>query len=102
LQHIDSTSLEVDKTIKSSTLVKLDPNLVIGNNDISLTLRYKHAPIYHIVEMRRQTIQTFKFELGEEKLQNLPVSGLGRRAHYMLTPISLNGDTLLNNNFTEI
>ena len=39
--------------------------------------------------------------LGGEKLIHLPISGIARRAHYILTANNLAGDRLLNNNFLD-
>ena len=101
LTKLQNSDITIDTANFNSTLIKLDPDLVTGNNDISITLRYKHAPIYHVLEMRRETMQSFTFEFLNEKNQNFPLSAIGRRAHYMTKQIALNGDTLLDNSFDE-
>lgn len=69
---------------------------------LAITLRYYHAPQYYIVEMKRETMQTFKFELGTEKLQNMPLSGIARRAHYFPEAPNTTNDRFVDNNYTEV
>lgn len=66
----------------------------------NITVRYKHAPQFHVIEMKRDTMQTFKWEQGEQN-QNMPISAIARRAHYQLTANNLAGDRLLDNSFIE-
>jgi hypothetical protein len=68
---------------------------------LSVTLRYTHYPTFHIIEMKRDTIQSFKSVGGVEEKQQLPISAYARRAHYTLDAPNLNGDRLLNNNYVE-
>ena len=68
---------------------------------IGITIRYIHAPSYHVIEMKRETMQTYRFNTGTEVLQNMPLSGIGRRAQYILTAPNLQGDNLLDNSYPE-
>lgn len=102
LTRVERSDITIDKLHLNSTLIKLNPSLVDeSNDDISLTLRYKHAPVYHVLEMRRETMQSFKFQFLNEQQQNFPLSAIGRRAHYMTDQITLGGDTLINNSYDE-
>lgn len=67
--------------------------------DNSITIRYKHAPQFHVIEMKRDTMQTFNWE-GKEVDQNMPTSAIARRAHYQLSAQNLSGDRLLDNSYT--
>lgn len=89
----------VDKNIirlKNTTLITEDPNQI----DVSITVRYKHAPEFHVIEVKRETMQTFEWQ-NQEVLRHMPVSAIARRAHYQLQAANLAGDRLLNNSYTE-
>lgn len=85
-------------------VVKLDPVFANENtkdDELSITVRYYHAPVYYVMEMKRETMQSFKFQDGKEVLQNLPLSGIARRSHYVLDPIKVDGTGLLDNSYSE-
>lgn len=69
------------------------------SEDISISLRYFHAPSYHIVENKRDTMDTFVVEGGRESNKKLPISAFARRAHYIPDMQNLNGTRLLVNDF---
>lgn len=70
---------------------------------VSITLKYYFAPSYCIVEMKRETMQSFRYVEGSEQQQNFPVSALARRTHYELKPINnvTIDNTLTENKFNE-
>lgn len=92
----------VDFTIEGN-IFKLDPvkYATVDPITISVSLRYEHYPVFHIIEMKRDTIQSFRLNEGVEDNQVLPISGYARRAHYILDAPNLNGDRLLNNDYVE-
>lgn len=64
--------------------------------DISITIRYKHAPVFHVLELKRDAMQSFRMTLnGVEENQQLPLSGYGRRAHYVAG--AMTAEQLLDN-----
>lgn len=67
--------------------------------DSAVTIRYKHAPTFHIVEMKRDTFESFKMTGNGEVNQFLPLSAYARRAHYVLTAQNLSNTRLLNNSY---
>lgn len=67
--------------------------------DIAITIRYRHAPTYHVVEMKRETMESFRMTERGEKLQHMPLSAYARRAHYILDAQNLAGDRMLNNDY---
>lgn len=103
LQRIQQTDLNTEKL----NLVKLNTTLVIGDegtsdeNAISVTVRYKHKPVYYVMELKRETMQSFKYQEGREIQQDMPLSALGKRAHYLLNAPNLNGTRLLDNSYEE-
>lgn len=91
----------VDYTIERNIVRLITDELPFENiKNNSLTIRYKHAPQFHIIEMKRDTIQSFIWNSGE-KLQHLPVSAIGRRAHYQLKMENLSNNRLIDNSFKE-
>jgi hypothetical protein len=72
------------------------------NKDLpSLTIRYKHNPVFHIIEMKRETMQSYRSDYGKERLIHLPISCLARRAHYVLNSGMYTSKDILNNSFNE-
>lgn len=92
----------IDYTIERNIIkiLKTDgfPFPDIENNNI--TVRYIHAPQFHIVQMKRDTMETYVWNSGE-KLQHMPISAIGRRAHFQLGAQNLRGDRLIDNSYTE-
>lgn len=84
-------------------LVEIDTDVLpLTSADESVTLRYYHNPVYYVVDMKRETMQTFKYESGNEIIQNMPLSAIARRAHYVFTDANLtSGVMLLDNDYTE-
>lgn len=99
LQRIESNAIDINENwirIQASSLNQL----VLQQNGISATLKYKHSPVFYVIEMKRETMQSYKFTGGEIN-QNFPISALARRGHYVLDPIKLSGEGLVNNSYQE-
>ncbi len=60
----------------------------------SVSIRYKHNPAYHILDMPRNVMQN---DDVKGAVQNFPVSAIGRLAHYSLSIENLAQDYLFNN-----
>lgn len=97
LLRLDNSNVTFDNNIIRLNSSFLEP----GEQNITLTLRYVHAPAYHVVEMKRETIESFKYNAGGEQLLNLPVSAIGRRAHLELNAKNLTGDNIISNSYQE-
>lgn len=67
----------------------------------AITIRYTHRPTYHVQELKRETMQSFKMTGEGEKNQDLPISAYARRAHYMLDKQNIAGDRLLDNSYVD-
>lgn len=76
------------------TLINSDVQPIQG--EISITIRYVHAPIYLMIDIKRESMESFEM-IGKEKLIHLPVSAIARRQHYELQGNNLFGDRLLDN-----
>lgn len=89
--------LGVDFTIVQGNAILLSNAY---SEPVTITMRYKYAPTFHVLEMRREVMMSYKLEEGsKETNQNFPLSAYGRRAHYILNAPNLTGDRLLNNDF---
>lgn len=75
----------------------IDP--LVTEQDISIALRYKHAPQFHVIDIPRETVATFnKINGDEEGAFNLPIHAIGRRSHYVLDAQNFDNTRVLNNN----
>ena len=100
----------VDFTITDNVLKMTEKwanNLTFDNNGNpvgrSISLRYKHRPVYHIVDLLRDTMLTDIFvdeSFGNESFQ-MPVHAIGKRAHYIVGVGGLNGSELFDNSTVE-
>ncbi len=68
------------------------------NPELGLTIKYYHAPQYHILEMGRETMQSWRKHPGKE-LESLPVSATAQRAHYIADMQNLTADRIIDNSF---
>lgn len=85
-----------------NNIVKLNSSFVQpGEQDISITLRYYHSPTFHVVDVKRETMDSFEYKSGGERLGRLPLSAFAKRAHYMLQANNLAGDRLIDNSYNE-
>lgn len=83
----------VDYSIVNNTFTLLSHT---QETDISITLRYKHAPVYHITDFNRENMQSFVFT-NKEELSNMPISAVARRAHYIPNMENISNNRLVIN-----
>lgn len=101
-------------TATSDPITWLEPNEYVIDGQIlrptngsvieegmSLTVRYVHAPTYHIVEIQRESTESFKKIEIQEVIQRFPVSAIAKRSHYMLDQKSAGSVQLHNNSYSE-
>lgn len=69
--------------------------------DLSITIRYIHAPQYHVIDLVRETMVTIIKENGRDKSTSLPISAVGRRAHYILNAENLSETRLVDNSYID-
>lgn len=93
--------VDVDYTFERNVIKLINPLLIPVQDFISITVRYIHAPTYMMIDMKRESMETFELT-DRERLIHLPISGTARRSHYILTAPNLNGDRLLDNNYTTV
>lgn len=87
-----------DYTFDKNIIKIINPGIIPVQDLISVSIRYIHAPTYLMIDMQRESMESFEFT-DKERLIHLPISGTARRSHYILTAPNLNGDRLLNNNY---
>lgn len=90
-------TLGVHYSVENNIVRILDAGIA-DIEDLALTIRYYHAPQYHIMEMARETMQSWRKHPGKE-LESLPVSAIAQRAHYIAGAKNLNGDNMIDNSF---
>lgn len=89
----------VDFTIVGGNWIELAPIHNVQNATISL--RYEHNPMYHVIDLNRDIMTTKKLEGGKDVNKNLPISAIAKSAHYVLDEQNFNGDFLLDNSYQE-
>jgi hypothetical protein len=89
-----------DYTFEKNIIRIINPAIIPIQNQISVTIRYIHAPQYIMIDMKRESMESFEL-VEKEKLIHLPISGTARRQHYILDAPNLNGDRLLTNSYIE-
>lgn len=69
-----------------------------GVNDITLSIRYIHAPQYYVIDVRRDVMVANTFTPGNSRQKSqMPISAIGRRAHYVLDKNNYNTDLIFDN-----
>ena len=88
----------VDFTYSENKIIFLTAENYIPSKtveDISITIRYIHAPEFHVIDLPRDTIQTIL--KGDNQATSLPIHGIMRRSHYVLNRDSYDNTRLVDN-----
>lgn len=100
-QPLRRLTKDVDFTIERNIITFIVSDFHFAKiEDNNITIRYKHAPQFHVIEMKRDTMQSYRWE-NKEVQQHLPVSAVARRSHFQLSAENLNNDRLLDNSFEQ-
>jgi len=93
---------ETDFTVNDNVITLNDSYIPSHSDDNPLTLsvRYKHNPQYHIIDIPRDTIASYKRDAGSEVNQTLPNHAIARKAHYVLDETNYGVEWLFNNDYT--
>ena len=77
-------------------------SLIPTDGDLSITIRYVHNGQYHIIDLPRDTMESFTKITGFEKKEpnQLPIHAVGRRSHYVLDAENFAGNRVLDNSVT--
>lgn len=69
------------------------------DGDLSIVVRYSHAPQFHIIDMQRNTMVSEIKIVGKESEIQLPIHAVARRSHYVLDAENVAGNRILDNSF---
>lgn len=71
--------------------------------DISISLRYTHNPVYHVIDMNRELmkVRVKSCTVPEEKLAQMPISALARRAHYIWDNVNQLQNNIFDNSIIK-
>lgn len=86
-----------DYTYENNILRLNDSYKVVMNPQISI--KYVHAPQFHVIDNVRDTINTFEIVGGKEVSVKLPINAVGRRSHYVLDAENYIDDRVFDNSY---
>ena len=99
----ESDTLPLRRLILGTDYTIFKNKLIVSNTysitDLKVSIRYSHSPVYHVLEMQRESMETFANQNGGEVLLNMPFSFLAKRAHYLINYQNQSSNVLLNNSF---
>lgn len=77
--------LNVDDIIIEAGEIYFPQNLSQYGENLQISIRYSHKPVYHVIDINRELIESFVKNnvTGIENSEMLPINGLCRRAHYL-------------------
>lgn len=91
--------LNIDYTYVNNIII-FDNQYLQGWDNFTVSIRYSHAPTFHIVDMVRETMTTkIKVPGSAERDVVMPIHAVGRRSHYVLDEQNYSGDYLLDNSY---
>jgi hypothetical protein len=97
-EPLKKLELDVDYTFRDNVLLLDDQYKDLS--DPSLTIRYIHRPVFHVIDVLRESLTSTKHSLGQGLQQlTLPIKALGKRAHLIKDVENFNGDRLLDNSW---
>jgi hypothetical protein len=70
--------------------------------ELTVSLRYTHAPQYHVIDIKRDVMTAPTYESNGKKSTQFPVSAMGRRAHYVLDRQNFNADLIYDNSYAKL
>jgi hypothetical protein len=73
-----------------------------AGGDLSVTVRYRHAPQFYVLDLKREVMVTnIVSDDGGESQVAMPISAVGRRGHYVLDAENLSNTRVLDNSFID-
>lgn len=93
-----------DYTFDGNKFFLTDKYVADYDNEIpySITISYEHHPQYHIIDLPRQVMQSRTKTNGVEKVIDLPLHAMGRRAHFVLDTQNIASNRLLDNSYNDL
>lgn len=110
IEHLDFLGLFVNTGVRLTKLVEGTDYTYHDNviefaasynalNDPSVTIRYAHAPVYHIIDIPRDTMRSTVTGAGTRKVINLPIHAIGVRAHLIKGQEDYTGTMYVDNSW---
>jgi hypothetical protein len=101
---------------QSTKLTKLEPdtdytfenNIITltaahnGTSAMNLTIRYVHKPVFHVIDILRESMISTKGQYGHQTKLVMPVHAIAKRAHLIKDAENLDGDRLLDNSWLPL
>lgn len=83
---IDKNRIEFDPSILELISIN-DPNIQdFTQIPVSISIRYSHYPVYHIIEVNRELMRVREGKLcnvDDKNLVQMPINAMARKAHYI-------------------
>lgn len=88
---------ETDYTIVDNSIQFIDKYK--GKKDYTISIRYIHNPVYHIIDMNRELmkVRTKECKDDESQLKQMPINCLAKKAHFIWDRTDKNRYGLLDN-----
>ena len=88
----------------SGNLFRLNLQYRDVNPNMQISVRYRHLVVFHIIDITRDVIvsNTLDETTGKEVPTRLPLSGVGKRAHYILDWSNYSSDYLFDNSYSVV
>lgn len=90
-------SVEENKLLINSTSIRNALKKLKRDDFITLSVRYKHLPTYNVIDINRDVMRNRAQVCGTNLLQEMPISAVGRKTHYMMDEPNLDGNSLFDN-----
>lgn len=93
--NVDYT-IELDRIIFNKKFYKIDEQMQVS-------IRYSHHPQFYVIDLIRDVMwSTVKNQsTGKTEKQAMPVSGICKRAHYILDRQNFNNDWIIDNSYEK-
>lgn len=70
--------------------------------DISISMRYTHPSQFHVIDLPRDImVASVRTQQGQNVKAQMPISAIGRRAHYILDAQNFNNNLILDNSYDK-
>lgn len=103
LEGLKPLKYNIDYTYDKNKIMFLNTSIyyslidhAIEEQDISITIRYKHAPQFHVIDIPRETMQTSIIPSVDEAV-NMPIHAIGRRSHYVIDAQNFDNTRIFRN-----
>lgn len=93
--------MEVNTDYTISNNVLTFDNKFTSWNDFTVTVRYRHEPSYHVIDLVREVMNTVIKQGGQDKRVVMPISAVARKAHYVIDEQNMSGDYLNDNSYAQ-